>query len=188
MDLTLPIVLLAAVLLTAILLYNGLVAKRNRVEYAFASIDALLKKRHDLVPNLVAAVRGYMTHEREVLGRLTELRRQAADAPLGGASRMEAEAGIAAGLGTVIARAEAYPELKADQNVLHLQASLTELEEQISAARRFFNAAVTDFNTAVESFPWSLMAGATGMRRKELFEIPSMERRAPRVGGLGEAS
>jgi LemA protein len=180
-------ILVAAVvvLLLAIVLYNRLISRRNQADYALASVDALLKKRHDLVPNLVAAVRGYMTHERDVLERVTELRSKASVLPIGSAERMGAEAGLAAALSGVLARVEAYPELRASENVLQLQEALNEIEEQISAARRFFNSAVTDYNNAIEMFPSNLVAGAAGMKRRPFFEIPEVERAVPRAA-LGD--
>ncbi|MGH7504127.1 MAG: LemA family protein, partial [Longimicrobiales bacterium] len=180
-------ILIAAValLLLAILLYNRLVSRRNQADYALASVDALLKKRHDLVPNLVATVRGYMTHERDVLERVTELRTRAHGLPIGTAARMDAEAGLAAALSGVLVRVEAYPELRASENVLQLQAALNEVEEQISAARRFFNAAVADYNNAIEMFPSSLVANTAGMKRRAFFEIPTVERATPRAA-LGD--
>jgi LemA protein len=175
----------AVLLLVLVVLYNRLVARRNQADYALASVDALLKKRHDLVPNLVATVRGYMTHERETLERVTELRSRAHVLPIGSAERMEAEAGLATALSGVLLRVEAYPELRASEPVLQLQASLNEIEEQISAARRFFNAAVTDYNNAIEMFPSNLVANAARMERRTFFEIPQVERAVPRAS-LGD--
>jgi LemA protein len=179
----LPLVLLAVVLFVAALLYNGLIRRRNRVELAFATVDALLKKRHDLVPNLTAAVGGAMTHERALLTRLTELRSRAASLDLSQAPRVQAESELGGTLGALVARVEAYPELGANENVLHLQASLNEVEEQISAARRFYNATVADYNTAVESVPWNLVASAARMPRRAFFTLPEVERTARPVGG-----
>jgi LemA protein len=171
----------AVLLLVVIVLYNRLVARRNQADYALSSVDALLKKRHDLVPNLVATVRGYMKHEQETLERVTELRSRAHVLPIGTAERMAAEAGLAAALSGVLLRVEAYPELRASEPVLQLQAALNEIEEQISAARRFFNAAVTDYNNAIEMFPSNLVANAARMKRRAFFEIPEVERAVPRA-------
>jgi LemA protein len=176
------ILIAAAVLLIAVIvLYNRLVARRNQADYALASEDALLKKRHDLVPNLVATVRGYMQHERETLERIMELRSRAQLLPIGSADRMAAEVGLAAALSGVLMRVEAYPELRASEPVLQLQGALNEIEEQISAARRFFNAAVTDYNNAIEMFPSNLVANAARMERRAFFEIPGVERAVPRA-------
>jgi LemA protein len=176
------ILIAAAVLLIAVIvLYNRLVARRNQADYALASVDALLKKRHDLVPNLVATVRGYMQHERETLERITELRSRAQLLPIGSADRMAAEVGLAAALSGVLMRVEAYPELRASEPVLQLQGALNEIEEHISAARRFFNAAVTDYNNAIEMFPSNLVANAARMERRAFFEIPGVERAVPRA-------
>lgn len=169
---------LVVVALVAVL-YNGLVRRRNQSHFAFASVDALLKKRHDLIPNLVETVKGYMTHERELLERITELRARAAGLGLAEPGRIAAETELARTMAGVFARVEAYPELRASENMLHLQATLTEIEEQISAARRFFNAAVADYNTAVESFPSNLVAGVLRFQRRDFFEIPDFERAVP---------
>jgi LemA protein len=171
----------AVLVLAVVVLYNRLVARRNQGDYALASVDALLKKRHDLVPNLVATVRGYMTHERETLERVTELRSRAHVLPIESAERIEAEVGLAAALSGVLMRVEAYPELRASEPVLQLQAALSEIEEQISAARRFFNSAVTDYNNSIEMFPSNLVASAAGMKRRGFFEIPEFERAVPRA-------
>ena len=179
------LIIAVALLVFAILLYNRLIGRRNQADYALASVDALLKKRHDLVPNLVATVRAYMTHERDVLERVTELRARAHVLPIASAERMSAEAGLAAALSGVLARIEAYPELRASENVLQLQAALNEIEEQISAARRFFNAAVTDYNNSIEMFPSNFVASAAGMKRRAFFEIPEVERTVPRAA-LGD--
>jgi LemA protein len=177
-----PIVIVAVlVVLVLVLLYNRLVARRNQADYALATVDTLLKKRHDLIPNLVAAVRGAMTHEREVLERVTALRSQAHALPIRSPARMQAEAGLAAALSGMLIRVEAYPELRASENVLQLQAALNEVEEQISAARRFFNAAVTDYNNAIEMFPSNLVASGAGLKRRPFFEIPEVERTVPRA-------
>ena len=175
----------AVLVVVAVLLYNRLIGRRNQADYALASVDALLKKRHDLVPNLVAAVRGYMDHEREVLERVTEARARAGAVPIGTAERLQAETSLVAALSGLLIRVEAYPELRASANVLQLQAALNEVEEQISAARRFFNAAVADYNNAIEMFPSNLMASAARLTRRPFFEIPQVERAAPRAA-LGE--
>ena len=161
------------------LLYNGLIRRRNQSQFAFASVDAILKKRHDLIPNLVETVRGYMTHERELLERITDLRARAAGLGLAEPGRIAAETELAHTMAGVFARVESYPELRASDNMLHLQLTLTEIEEQISAARRFFNAAVADYNTAVETFPSNLLAGALRFQRRDFFEIPDFERAVP---------
>ena len=162
--------LLALILLGIGGLYNGLVQRRNAVENARASLGANLQKRFDLIPNVVATVKGYMTHERDTLEALTRLR---AEAHNDGASAQL--------LGQVMARAEAYPELQASANFLHLQRTLNEIEEQISASRRAFNAAVADYNNAVETFPGSLMAAQFGFVRRDFFEAEAQAHSAPQI-------
>ncbi len=158
--------------LVLLILYNGLVSKKNACENAFASIDAMLQKRYDLIPNLVASVQGYAKHEQTVFSEVTRLRAEAMQGNLPSDRKVHLNNQITGLLGGIIAVAENYPELKASGNFLHLQRTLTELEEQISAARRAFNAAVTEFNNAVEMFPSSLMAGMMGYGRRELFAAP----------------
>jgi LemA protein len=177
-----PFVIGAAVLIgLLVLLYNGLVRRKNQIAFANATVDTLLKKRHDLVPNLVATVRGYMAHEHSLFERITELRASARALPLSNPERIQVENGLAAALSTVFARVEAYPQLRANENVLHLQISLNEIEEQISAARRFFNSAVTDYNNAVQTFPSNLVASWFRFQQTAFFEIPEIERAVPNV-------
>lgn len=167
-------------------MYNSLIGKKNDVENAFASIDTILKKRYDLIPNLVAAVKQYMQHERGLLENVTALRAKAIS---GGTSPDEAVAlnnEINKALGGIMVAVENYPDLKASRNFIDLQRSLNEVEEQLSAARRAFNAAVTDFNNAVEMFPTNIMAGMMRYTRRQLFEIPEAERRNPDVKSLFE--
>jgi LemA protein len=172
----------AGVLLALVLLYNGLVVKRNRVDNVFASTDALLKKRYDLVPNLVATVEGYAEHERQTLERITELRAEARSGNLAPDDEIRLNNQLSQALFNVIGVAENYPELKADTNFMHLQRTLNELEEQISAARRAYNAAVTDYNNAVMTFPGNLVAGMFKFHTRRLFEALSVERTRPDVG------
>jgi Uncharacterized conserved protein len=169
-------ILLVAVVIFVIAVYNGLIGRRNRVDQAYASIDVMLKKRHDLIPNLVASVEQYMTHERELLTELTELRTRAITGDLPPAQRVENEQALGNALGRLIVSAENYPELKANQNFLQLQASLNEVEEQLSAARRAYNAAVTDYNNAIQMIPGSLFAGPMGFTPRPLFEASAAER------------
>jgi LemA protein len=174
---TLIIIILAVVVLAVVIgIYNGLIGSRNRADQAFASVDVMLKKRYDLIPNLVASVEKYMVHERELLSELTELRTRAASGDLSPAQRAEAERQLDASLGRLMVSVENYPDLKANQNFLHLQSSLNEVEEQISAARRAYNAAVTDYNNAIQMLPGSLFAGPMGLSRRELFEANTAER------------
>lgn len=184
---TFVIVLVVAVLIAGWLAmtFNRLVAMRNRMRGAWADVDTLLKRRADLIPNLVQAVRGYMDHEEGALTRVTEARTRAASAgsgPENAASRAEAENALTAGLRQLFALAESYPELKANQNVLDLQQQLGETENDIASARRYYNAVVRDFNTLRETFPNVLVAGPFGFRPGEFFElVDPTQREVPKV-------
>jgi len=163
-------------LIIGMVMYNGLISKKNKVEYAFSSIDVMLKKRHDLIPNLVAAVKQYMTHERELLTQVTALRTEVMNPKLSEAQRFQAEGKLSSMLGKVQVAVENYPDLKANTNFLQLQAAMNEVEEQISASRRAFNASVYDYNNSVEMFPTNILAGIMGLRRRASFEITETER------------
>lgn len=169
--------------LVLILLYNSLVSRKNAVHNAFASVDAMLKKRYDLIPNLVTTVQAYASYEREVLTRLTELRAMALSGGVSEDEKVGIDNEVTKLLRSIFVSVENYPELKASQNFLQLQAALVEVEEQISAARRFYNTAVTDYNNAVEMFPTSVLARLVSYRRKAFFEIPRPERTAVSVTG-----
>ncbi len=164
-------ILLGVVALLAILLvlgYNRLVRLRNEVDTGWANIEVQLQRRTDLIPNLVEAVKAYAAHERGVFEEVTRARAalQRAGSP---GSAAEANEGLSAALGRLFAVAEAYPELKASENFLQLQEDLTDTEDKISAARRYYNSTVMHFNTAVQSFPWLLFAGPFGFREREFF-------------------
>lgn len=169
------IIIVAVIALMLIGIYNGLVTKRNQVENAFAGIDVQLKKRYDLIPNLVESVKGYMKHEEGVLTRLSQLR----STPYGQLSeeqKSEMDQGMKQIISGLRVTVESYPELKASENMMHLQRTLTETEEQLSAARRSFNASVMDYNNSLQSFPTNLLAGMFGFQRKNFFEAQSEER------------
>ena len=173
------IVIVAIVLLILLIgigLYNSLVRKKNDVENAFASIDVMLRKRYNLIPAIVDAVKGYMKHERELLTEITNLRTRAMLENLSNDDRVITENKIQKGISELFVAVENYPDLKASENFLHLQGSLNEVEEQLAASRRFFNAAVTLYNNSVEVFPSSLIASMMNFRRRTLFEIPESER------------
>lgn len=157
------------VLVWLIAAYNGLVRRRNQVDEAWADIEVQLKRRYDLVPNLVETVKGYMTHEKEVFEKVTEAR---AGLMRGGAEdKLRANNALESTLKTLFAVAENYPDLKANANFLELQRELTDTEDKIQAARRFYNGNVRDYNTAIESFPTNIIAGSFGFAKKELFDI-----------------
>ncbi len=166
--LLLIIATVAVIVLIAI--YNSLVYKRNRVRNAFSSIDVNLRKRFDLIPSLVETVKGFAKHEEETFTRLIEARRQIDSGELNETQRLRVEEQIGPRVQRLLAIAEAYPELKSSAHFLNLQRNLTEIEEQISAARRAYNAAVFEINNAVESFPSILIAGAFGFKRHDFFE------------------
>ena len=164
-------IVLGAVVLQLLLLvvgYNRLVRLRQEVNTGWANIDVQLQRRTDLIPNLVETVRGYASHERETFDEVTRARTalQQAGTP---AAAAVADAGLTAALGRLFAVAEAYPELKASQNFLRLQDELTDTEDKISAARRYYNATVMHYNTAIQSFPYLLFAGPFGFRTREFF-------------------
>jgi LemA protein len=172
-------IVLAAVVIIAIViagLYNSLIGKKNQVINVFATVDALLRKRYDLIPNLVAAVQTYMQFEKDVLTKVTELRSKAISGKATDDEKIAIDREVSAALRGIMVAVENYPGLKADQGFLQLQATLTEVEEQISAGRRAYNAAVTDYNNAVEMFPTNLMAQMMNYQRRAVFEIAPAER------------
>jgi LemA protein len=172
-----------ALLLWGIVIYNGLVALRQRVSQAFADIDVQLKQRHDLIPNLVETVKGYATHERGTLEEVVKAR-NVAMAAQGPAQQAAAENMLSGALRQLFALSEAYPDLKANENFQQLQAELSDIENKLAAARRFFNNAVQEYNTGIEQFPAALLAGPFGFQRREFFDVaearPQLEQ-APSV-------
>jgi LemA protein len=157
-------------------LYNSLVGRKNQVENAFAGIDVQLKKRHDLIPNLIASAKNYMKHEREVLEKVTAMRQKAISSNQSPESQVQAENQLTGALKGLLIAVENYPDLKADGQFDQLMRSLNEVESQISAARRAYNAAATEYNNGIEMFPSSLVASRMNYSRKTLFEIPDQER------------
>lgn len=174
MSTSLIVLLIIGIIL--VLMYNSLVSKKNQVENIFAGVDAVLKKRYDLIPNLVASVSQYMEHEKSTLNELTELRADANKPNVTDEQKIALDAKVSSALGSIMIAVEAYPDLKANENVMHLQRSLNETEEQISAARRAYNQAVTDYNNAIEMIPTNFMANLMHYTRKEVFEIPETQR------------
>ena len=170
-----------------VMMYNSLIGRKNATENAFSSVDTLLKKRYDLIPNLVAAVKNYMQHEKGTLTEITEMRAKAISPDVSAEEKVALDSKITKALGGIMVSVENYPNLKADQTFLQLQRSLNEIEEQISAARRAYNATVNDFNNAVEMFPTSLIAGMMGLSCKSFFTIPQQERQNPDVDKLFKA-
>ncbi len=171
----------AVVLLWAMAAYNRFVRLRVRAEESWRDIDTQLKRRWDLIPNVVEAVKGYATHEREVFERVTQARAQgqAATTPK---EQDAAEAQLRGAMMNLFAVAEAYPQLKANENFLQLQNSLGELEDSIQKSRRYYNAVVRDFNTALQVFPGSIIAGLFGFKPREFFTLEDQaQREAPKV-------
>jgi LemA protein len=171
--------LIALAVLLAVGTYNALVALRQRCGQAFADIDVQLKQRHDLVPNLVETVKGYAQHERETLDNVIKARNAAVSASAGGpAAQAAAEGALQGALRQLFALAEAYPDLKANENFKQLQLDLGDIENKIAAARRFFNNAVAEYNTKRQAFPAVLFADMMGFGPQEFFNLDEAERKA----------
>jgi len=162
--------IIVLIIIWVISLYNGLVRLRNRRQNAFADIDVQLRQRHDLVPQLVETVKGYASHEKELLLKVTEAR-TAAMAATSIDGKIVAEQQLSAALQGLKVQVEAYPDLKANQNFLQLQEELSDIENKLAASRRFFNAATTEYNNGVESFPGNLIARNFGFNREIMFDL-----------------
>lgn len=158
-------------------IYNRLVALRQRVGQAWSDVSVQLKQRHDLVPNLVETVKGYASHERGTLDAVIKARNAAASAS-GPAAQAQAENMLSGALRQLFALSEAYPDLKANQNFLSLQGELSDLENKIASARRFFNNAVSEYNASIQQFPAVLVAGMLGFSEREFFELDESEKAA----------
>ncbi len=184
-DLIIFATLVALPLIWAVVIYNRLVARRQQTKEGWSGIDVQLKRRANLIPNLVETVQTYAGHEREALDNLTRLRSrsiEAEDTPSAGRADLEDQLGGA--LMKLFAVAENYPDLKANQNYLALQQSLKEIEDQIQMARRYYNGAVRNLNTLIEAFPSNLVAGPFGFRKAEYYEIDSAaDRSLPKING-----
>jgi LemA protein len=165
------------ILLVIVLLYNSLIAKKNAICNAYGTIDAMLKKRYDLLPNLLETVKQYMNYERDTLTQVIELRGKAVSSNIPSDQKIQLENQINAAMRGIMVQVENYPELKANQNFLQLQGAWNEIEEQISAARRTYNAAVNSYNNACEQFPTNVMAGLMNFQLKTYIEIPEEERK-----------
>lgn len=169
--------LIALVAIFFVVIYNRIVALSQRTDQAFADVDVQLKQRHDLIPNLVETVKGYASHEKETLDAVISAR-SAAQAATGPAAQGAAEGVLGAALGKLFALAEAYPDLKANTNFLELQRELSDVENKIAAARRFFNNAIQEYNTAIQQIPGNFVAPLGGFSQKDFFEIPEASREA----------
>ena len=177
------VVILVAVGLYAVVIYNGLVKARQMVREAWSGIDVQLKRRADLIPNLIETVKGYASHEKETLAEVVEMRSRAQAVPSGDiAGRAQAEGMLGMALGKLFALAEDYPDLKANENFGELQNSLEELETEIQMSRRYYNGAARDLNIRVESFPSNLVANTFQFEQADYFEIENeADRAVPKV-------
>lgn len=171
------IAILAVLVLAPVLIYNGLVSLRNRVRNAWSQIDVQLKRRYDLIPNLVETCKGYMKYEKEVLENVTRARSQAIEITGNLQEKAKAENYLSQTLRSLFAVAENYPELKANQNMLALQEELTSTENRIGFARQHYNDEVMRLNTTVEKFPQNIIAGMFGFKKEEFFEVETPEER-----------
>ena len=180
------LIILGVLGLVLILMYNNLISHKNQVENIFGSVDAVLKKRYDLIPNLVSSVQEYMGHEKEVLENITKWRSSAMKPGVSDEQKIQLDQQISGALGSIMLAVEDYPDLKANENVMHLQHTLAEIEAQISAARRAYNQTVTDYNNAIEMFPMFFMANMMNYRRKAVFETTEHERKNVNVKDLFE--
>lgn len=176
----LELLIVIAIVVVAGMMYNSLVQLRERGEAAWADIDVQLKRRYDLIPNLVETVKGYASHEQDTLERVIQARNQAMTAQ-GPAAKAEAEGILAGTLKSLFALAEAYPQLQAAGGFRDLQASLSDIEEQVAQARRYYNAVVRDYNTKTQTFPSVLIARGFGFTQREFFEAGEEEKAVPKV-------
>jgi len=183
-----PFLIVTTLIFVIILFYNSLIAKKNEVDNLYASIDAVLKKRYNLIPNLVSSVSKYMNHERTVLDQITKLRTEANRPNLSDEKMIDIDKELTHALGSIMVAVENYPELKSNENVIQLQQTLTEVEAQISAARRAYNQAVTDYNNALEMIPTNIIASMLNYKAKNLFKINSYQRNNIDVNELFKAA
>jgi LemA protein len=179
-------IVIAAVVVVLIIIfvamYNGLVKRRNAVDNSWSQIDVQLKRRHDLIPNLVEAVKDYMAYEQETLSKVTEARAQAVTAGAKGPAQVaQAENALTDSLRSLFAVMENYPDLKASQNVMSLQEELTATENKISFARQFYNDSVLTYNNKIQTVPTNIIAGMFNFTKRDYFEAPEAEREAPKV-------
>ncbi len=172
------IIVIAVIILVA--LYNGLVVKRTRVDNGWAQIDVQLKRRYDLIPNLVETVKGYAAHEKEVLEKVAELRSRAMGA-VNPKDAADANNMLTSTLKTLFAVAENYPQLKANENFMRLQEELASTENKIAFARQFYNDVVMDYNATIQQFPQTIIASMFNFKAREFFAAPAEEKEAPKV-------
>jgi len=179
------LVVLFLIVIIPIFIYNGLIGKKNRVKNAFATIDVMLKKRHDLIPNLIETVKQYMSHERDTLTEIVKLRSQIIDnSDISDSERVNLENQLTNKLSGLNINIENYPDLKANQNFMQLQGSLNEIESQLSASRRGYNASVLEYNNGLEMFPSSIIAGMMGLKQNDFLKTPEVEKQNVDVKSL----
>jgi LemA protein len=182
MELIVIIAIIVVVVLIVASIYNGLVSRRNRIDEALGQIEVQLKRRHDLIPNLVEAVKGYMGFEQSVLTQVTQARANAVAAGAQGpATQASAENALTGALRSLFAVVENYPDLKANQNVMQLQEELTTTENQISFSRQHYNASVLDYNNAIQTIPAVIFAGILGFTKREFFDAEPEAAEVPKV-------
>ena len=182
MEIWIVLIVIAVIAVVVIGIYNGLIGRRNRVDEALSQIQVQLKRRHDLIPNLVNAVKGYMQFEQKVLTDVTNARAAAVSAGAQGvAAQAQAENALSSTLRSLFAVVENYPDLKANQNVLSLQEQLTTTENQISFSRQHYNATVLEYNNGIQTFPNNIFAGMFGFTKRDFFEAPPEEAAVPSV-------
>ncbi len=174
------LIALAVIALWVVLAYNGLITLKNRTDEAWSDIDVQLKRRYDLIPNLMETVKGYAAHEAGTFEKVTQARSAAMNAT-GTADKAQAENMLSSTLKSIFALSEAYPELKANQNFLDLQQKLTDTEDKIQAARRFYNGNVRDFNTKLQVFPTNMIGNTIGFKSRDFFEVAEAEKANPQV-------
>ena len=182
MQYLIPLIIIVVIVAVVVGIYNGLIGRRNRVDEALSQIQVQLKRRHDLIPNLVNAVKGYMQFEQKVLTDVTNARAAAVSAGAQGvAAQAQAENTLTSTLRSLFAVVENYPDLKANQNVLSLQEQLTTTENQISFSRQHYNATVLDYNTNIQTFPSVLIAGPLGFTKRDFFDAEPEAANVPNV-------
>jgi LemA protein len=182
MTLIIVLIVVAVVAFAVIGIYNSLVRLNVQTDNAWADIDVQLKRRHDLIPNVVETVKGYAAHERQTLEAVIEARNRAVSVQgAGPAERGQAEGALTGALRGLFALAESYPQLRAAENFGQLQNTLSQIEDAIQNARRYYNAVVRDLNTRIQQFPSNIVAGMFGFRNREFFEIPDADRAVPQV-------
>ncbi len=175
---SIAVIILFLVAYYVITIFNTIIKHKNAIDNAFASVDVMLKKRHELIPNLVNAVKGYLNHEKSTLSEIVSLRNRAENATLPPAQKMIIENALSQSLEKVLLQVEDYPDLKASENFLQLQQALNTVEEYLSASRRFYNAAVTQYNNSIEIFPNNLIASRFGFLKQDVFESKNEERQS----------